>query len=98
MVKSTLQINENVDISTYKKLIAFLKRQNDYYEPKKSKVLTMENVLTFLNMAPDDTFLLVKVVLIFGLNGACRRAELCSLKAKDIEDTGGRLHRRKRLK
>lgn len=88
MVKSTVQINENVDISEYKKLIAFLKRQNDNYEPKKSKILTMENVLTFLNTAPDETFLLLKVVLIFGLNGACRRAELCSLKTKDIENTG----------
>ncbi|KAJ8909612.1 hypothetical protein NQ315_010824 [Exocentrus adspersus] len=31
MVKSTLQINENVDISAYKKLLAYLKRQNDNY-------------------------------------------------------------------
>ncbi|KAJ8910394.1 hypothetical protein NQ315_000498 [Exocentrus adspersus] len=29
----------------------------------------------------------MKVVLIFGLNGACRRAELSSLTVKDIEDT-----------
>lgn len=88
MLKSTIQINENIDISQYKKLLAFLKRQNDTYEAKKSKVLTMENVTMFLKEAPDDKFLLMKVVLIFGLNGACRRAELCSLTVKDIEDTG----------
>lgn len=88
MLKSTIQINENTDISQYKKLIAFLKRQNDSYEAKKSKVLTMENVTQFLKEAPDDTFLLIKVVLMFGLNGACRRAELCSLTVEDIEDTG----------
>lgn len=76
MIKSTLQINENVDISKYNKLIAFLKRQNDEYEPKKSKILTMENVKKFLNEAPDEDFLLMKVVLIFGINGACRRGEL----------------------
>lgn len=88
MLKSTIQINENMDISQYKKLLAFLKRQNDTYEAKKSQVLTMENVTMFLKEAPDDKFLLMKVVLIFGLNGACRRAELCSLTVKDIEDTG----------
>lgn len=88
MIKSTILISENTDISQYKKLIAFLKRQNDKYEPKKSKVLTMENVTKFLKEAPDDTFLLMKVVLIFGLNGACRRAELCSLTSEDIEDSG----------
>ncbi|KAJ8912753.1 hypothetical protein NQ315_016709 [Exocentrus adspersus] len=88
MLKSTLQINENMDISQYKKLVILLKRQNDTYEAKKSKVLTMENVTIFLKEAPDDKFLLMKVVLIFGLNGACRRAELYSLTVKDIEDTG----------
>lgn len=48
----------------------------------------MENVTKFLNEAPDDEFLLIKVVLVFGLNGACRRTELCALKLADIEDTG----------
>ncbi|KAJ8916918.1 hypothetical protein NQ315_013388 [Exocentrus adspersus] len=81
MLKSTLQINENMDISQYKKLVAFLKRQNDPYEAKKSN-------FDYGKQAPDDKFLLMKVVLIFGLNGACRRAELYSLTVKDIEDTG----------
>jgi site-specific recombinase XerD len=88
MVKSTIQINENMDISQYKKVIAFLKRQNDTYQPKKSKVLTMDHVTKFLIEAADDTFLLMKVVLIFGLNCACRRVELCSLTVDYIEDTG----------
>jgi site-specific recombinase XerD len=58
------------------------------YQSKKSKVLTVDNVTTFPNKAPDDTFLLIKVVLIFGLNGACRRVELCSLTVHYVEDTG----------
>jgi predicted nucleotide-binding protein (sugar kinase/HSP70/actin superfamily) len=48
----------------------------------------MDYVTTFLNKAPNDTFLLIKVVLIFGLNGACRRVELCSLTVDYLEDTG----------
>lgn len=88
MVKSTVQINENVDISKYAKLIAFLKRQNDGYEAKKSKILTMDNLIKFFSDAPDDTFLLIKVALIFALHGACRRGELYKLNVEDIEDTG----------
>lgn len=88
MLKSTIQIKDNIDISQYKKLTALLKRQNDGYTPKKSKVLTMGDVMKFLKEASDDKFLLMKVVLIFGLNGACRRAELYNLTVNDIEDTG----------
>ncbi|KAF2885437.1 hypothetical protein ILUMI_20717 [Ignelater luminosus] len=33
----------------------------------------------------------MKVVLISGLNGACRRAELCSLKVDEIQDNGSML-------
>lgn len=32
--------------------------------------------------------LLIKVVIIFGLNGACRQGELYKLSINDIEDTG----------
>ncbi|CAH1366083.1 unnamed protein product [Tenebrio molitor] len=48
----------------------------------------MDHVTKFLNEAADDTFLLMKVVLIFGLNCACRRVELCSLTVDYIEETG----------
>lgn len=73
----------------YYKLISFLKRQKDNnYIPTKSKTLTTENVIQFFNDACDDTFLLMKVVLIFGLHGACRRAELYNLFISDIVDNG----------
>ncbi|KAL6958262.1 hypothetical protein U1Q18_045617 [Sarracenia purpurea var. burkii] len=42
MLKSTLNINENVDISKYAKVIAFLKRKGDGYKPTKAKVFTEE--------------------------------------------------------
>lgn len=88
MLKSSIQLRENVDIAQYKKVVALLKCKNDYYVPKKSKILNMENVLKFLTDALDDTYLLIKVALLFGLNGACRRCELCYLTINDIEDTG----------
>lgn len=87
MLKSTIQVNDNIDISQYKKVIALLKRQNDQYKPTKSNVLTMENILTFLKNADDKKFLFIKVVLIFGIHSACRKCELYNLTINDIETT-----------
>lgn len=39
MLKSTMAINKDVDISKFHKLTAFLKRKNDGYRPKKAKIL-----------------------------------------------------------
>lgn len=61
MLRSTLSIKNNVDISKYVKLRAFLKRQNDNYKPKKSKTLTSEEIQKFLKEAPDYKYLLTKV-------------------------------------
>lgn len=88
MLRSTLLIYENVDISTYHKLLALLKRNSDGYVAKNSKVLTMTNVEEFLKNAKDEMFLVMKVVLIFCLNGACRLGELCKLTIHDITDNG----------
>uniref|UniRef100_V5GSG8 Tyr recombinase domain-containing protein n=1 Tax=Anoplophora glabripennis TaxID=217634 RepID=V5GSG8_ANOGL len=79
MIKSTIFIEENVDISKYPKLRAFLKRKNDGYTPKKSNVFTREQVNDFLVQAPDNTYLLMKVVTVLGIAGACRSDELCKL-------------------
>lgn len=61
MLKTTICINDNEDISKYLKVLAFLKRKNSGYQPKKSKVFTREEVNRFLNDAPDDIYLLIKV-------------------------------------
>ncbi|KAJ3642669.1 hypothetical protein Zmor_025430 [Zophobas morio] len=87
MLKSTLFINENVDISKYPKLRAFLKRKNDGYRPKKASVFTREEISLFLEGAPDDMYLLMKVVMIIGIAGACRGQELREMKLTDVEET-----------
>lgn len=87
-LKSTIKLQNNIDIENYKKVLAFLKRKNDSYEPKKSKTFTQENVTTFINNAPDKEYLLMKVALIFALNGTCRCIELCNVMTDNITDTG----------
>lgn len=62
MLKTTIFINENIDISKYYKLRAFLKRQNAGYKPKKSNTFSREGINRFLEEAPDDKYLLMKVI------------------------------------
>ena len=49
MLRSTLNIHQSIDINSYTKLLAFLKRQSDGYCAKKSKVFTTENVKKFIS-------------------------------------------------
>lgn len=88
MLKSVLKIKKNVDIGKFHKLVAFIKKQNVGFQPKKSKIFSKEEISTFLNEASDDIYLLIKVATIFGLAGACRREELAKMKTSDIEDKG----------
>ncbi len=44
MMKSMLNINNQLDISTYVKLTNFLKQQAEGYHPKKAKVFTEEEM------------------------------------------------------
>ena len=56
MLRSTLEIENGVNISKYSKLRTFLKRQNEGYTPKKAPVFTKEQVDRFLYRAPDNCF------------------------------------------
>lgn len=67
MVKACMIIYDNIDISRFPKLMAFLKRNNDGYQAKKSKVLTKEEIDRFLMIADDKDFLMIKVKLLFSL-------------------------------
>ncbi|KAJ8964161.1 hypothetical protein NQ317_013685, partial [Molorchus minor] len=97
MVKSCSIIYDNIDISKFPKLIAFLKRTGDGYQAKKSKILTKSEIDRFLSSADDKEFLMIKgkitfvVGLILGIAGACRTDELVNLTVDDIEDVGSSL-------
>ncbi|XP_050302598.1 uncharacterized protein LOC126740553 [Anthonomus grandis grandis] len=85
MLKATLAIRHDVDISEYSKLRAFLK-QAHAYKPKKSKILTKEEINKFIQEAPDKEYLMIKVAVIFGISGACRMDELVKMTVQDIQD------------
>ncbi|KAK5643353.1 hypothetical protein RI129_007198 [Pyrocoelia pectoralis] len=85
MLRSCLNINKNIDISKYNKLQAFLKRASQHYTPRKSKILEEDNINKFIQVADDKTYLAMKVILIMGYNGACRREELTNMSVDDVE-------------
>ncbi|XP_011305749.1 uncharacterized protein [Fopius arisanus] len=92
MLKSTLRIYDNLDIYPFTQLLAFLKQRGKKHKKKKSKDLTERQVHQFLTFAPDDKWLAVKVALIFGINGACRRQELHDMKMQMLQEEGNYLH------
>lgn len=61
MLKATLNVKENVDFKKFTKLVPYLKKLSVGNHPKKSKVLTREEVEQFIREADDETYLLVKV-------------------------------------
>lgn len=63
MLKTMINIKNNIDISTYPKLRNFLKLQSNGYKSKKSKILTPEQIKKFLLEAPDVEYLFTKVSL-----------------------------------
>lgn len=62
ILKATINVKHDVDISKYKKLKTFLKRSSENYIAKKSKVFTEENVKQFLENAPNEIYLATKVM------------------------------------
>ncbi|KAJ3656197.1 hypothetical protein Zmor_015293 [Zophobas morio] len=54
------------------KAVITLKEKKDIGRSKKSKILTGENVSTFLNEAPDKVYLPIKVATIMGMAGEGR--------------------------
>ncbi|XP_011301821.1 uncharacterized protein [Fopius arisanus] len=63
MLKHTINSNDKIDISSYKKLNSFLRLQSTGYKSKQTKVLTPTDIERFLNEAPDNQFLATKVKL-----------------------------------
>jgi len=61
MLKSTLLIRENIHIEKFTHLTTYLKRQSVNYVPKKSKILTREQITEFVKSAPNEQFLMIKV-------------------------------------
>lgn len=89
MLRSTLNMYQNVSLKNYSKLREFLKSYSaDNPSKHPSKTFTAEQINRFLTEAPDEKYLVAKVILIIGVTGALDRRELHSLNIDDIQDFG----------
>lgn len=88
MIKKMLLVKKDIDITSYHKLVSYLKNNSVGHVPKKAMVLSKDEVIKFIADAADDIHLMNKVALIFGIYGACRREELANMSVNDIEDRG----------
>lgn len=61
MLRSMIDMKKKINIHNYSGLIAFLKQQNKGFKPKKAETLDAEQINQFLNQAPDNQFLAIKV-------------------------------------
>lgn len=91
MLKATLLRYDGKDVRSYERVQLLLKRKSAHYKTKKSEVFSKENITEFLRRADDDVFLDIKVAVLLGIFGACRKGELTSMKTKDITDYGDHL-------
>lgn len=64
MLKSTLTTYHNIKIYEYAQLVNFLKQNGKRHEKKKAKELTEAQCRQFLQFAPDNVFLPLKVSLL----------------------------------
>jgi hypothetical protein len=62
MLKTTLKVHNNLDISKYGKLKAYLKSQSRTYKSKKAKMLEKEHIEEFLLNASNSEHLMTKVI------------------------------------
>lgn len=86
MLRTFISKERNIDIKNYTQLIAFLKRKAVGYQPVKSRIFTKEDILRFVREADDNTYLLNKVILIFGIYAAMRRCEFSTLMTDDVQE------------
>jgi len=61
MLRTTLTVNDDINIREYNRLIAFLKQNSKGYHCKKSLVFQAEEIRKFLSEAPDEVYLVHKV-------------------------------------
>ncbi|KAJ3662281.1 hypothetical protein Zmor_006636 [Zophobas morio] len=80
-----MNIRHNVNIGNFSQLVSFLKRKNNGYKAKKSRVFSKEEFYKFLQEAEDSKYLMMKVALIFGIAGALRKHDLLQIEISDAE-------------
>jgi integrase len=65
-----------------------LKRKSSNHRAKKANVLEITHIDKFLGEADNNKYLMMKIVLIMGIFGACRCDELVKMSVDDVTEVG----------
>ncbi|KAJ8685475.1 hypothetical protein QAD02_021268 [Eretmocerus hayati] len=84
MLRTSFNLKHNFDIKLFINVQVFLSRCMKGYKAEKSAVFTWDNFQDFL-LSDDNVYLLMKVLLIFGIFGAMRTAEMVNLKVHEVQ-------------
>ncbi|KAJ3617869.1 hypothetical protein MTP99_006957 [Tenebrio molitor] len=86
---AALAVNELLPVKSRKKYDKAYQQFEDWCrEKRKTQRLDIMEIEKFLREADNGTYLMMKVMLIIGISGACRREELTFLDVKNITDKG----------
>ncbi|KAJ3638954.1 hypothetical protein MTP99_002282 [Tenebrio molitor] len=86
---AALAVNELLPVKSRKKHDKAYQQFEDWCrEKRKTQRLDIMEIEKFLREADNGTYLMMKVMLIIGISGACRREELTFLDVKNITDKG----------
>lgn len=61
MLKKIMDLDHGIDLDSYKRLKALIKKKSKGFQSRKSKVLTASQIATFLTTSPDAIYLAMKV-------------------------------------
>lgn len=64
MLRKTLNVKDNINISNFLNLKSLIKTNAKGYKPKKAFVLRWNHIMKFMNEAPNDKFLAMKVIVV----------------------------------
>lgn len=65
MLKSTISINEKIDIGSFKEVTPLLKLKSQGFQSKRSNPFKPNEIQEFIARAPDEIYLATKVKLFF---------------------------------
>ncbi|XP_037036078.1 uncharacterized protein LOC119074189 [Bradysia coprophila] len=88
MLKRTLSKRHSIDIGSYSRLMDAIKEHSVGYERAKPKVFTVEEINRFMVEAPDEHYLAMKAIMVFGVAGGFRCEELQNVKIDHVKDCG----------
>ncbi|KAJ8672567.1 hypothetical protein QAD02_003826 [Eretmocerus hayati] len=79
MIKACVKVYHNFDIGVFPNVNSYLSNLSRRHIPKKAFILTTQHMNQFVVEAPDIEYFLIKVILIIGVIGCCRKSELKNL-------------------